>query len=180
MLKLTNVTLLADYGCAIDLKNLKEKWPESKFDYSKFHGLIKKYKEFRISVSIFRTSKVIIVGSNSLENSVKCSKVLENDLKQAGFDPRLRELKIINLVGSCKLAGQLKVNSILRDHINLVTFEPELFNGLRFLRLHLNTTVTVFHTGSLIYTGSKSLKELEECHSKTVNLLCPYVIRLDQ
>lgn len=91
-------------------------------------------------------------------------------------DMRVKDFRIVNIVGTTQIPEPLDMKRIHDDH-KTAFYEPELLNGLQFKLKFGNISVTVFHSGKLYATGFPNL-ESYECGMKYIyEMLTKYCVQ---
>ena len=73
-----------------------------------------------------------------------------------------RELTVGNIVAKVSLGRRIDLDVLARSLGDGIEFEPELFPGAIMRKGTGKSLALLFRTGSIIFTGAKSIEELEE------------------
>ena len=123
-----------------------------------FPGAI--YKKFGHTFLIFKSGKIVCVGGKKLNHLERiCRKVAKTLIGMS----RIYDFEIKNLVGSltlgCSVDLELTAETIKSRKIR-ICYDPELFASL--LIYTEKCLVILFHTGKVIFTGTRSYDNINE------------------
>jgi len=168
MVRITNIVISVDLGCIIDLNSLCSILEGIKYDPTKFSGAIWKHPLLGGSCQVFHTGKMICNGSakTSHEGYIRIRRYAHM-IKKAGWKVSPRDYKILTISACHGLSGPLDIQSLCKK--GFASWEPELFCGamLNKGKIHF----TCFHTGKVVITGIKSLKDLDSVVYPTIKTL---------
>jgi len=114
-------------------------------------------------VSVFRTGKLISVGTKSIENAKeeleKALFILEKHrlIKKVSIDPKIR-----NIVASTKIGEGVDLIALARNTPKVI-YEPDQF-GAVIKRFAGSVVGLIFGSGSVVIVGSKSYEELNSTY----------------
>lgn len=161
-IKIVNTVCTADLKQKIDITH-----------FNKYNHLTSNLDLFRCGyvktdkmigrVSVFRTGKIISVGTKSTESGFKeleiASKLLKKYklIKSYNLDPKIR-----NIVSSIDLERTIDLEKFARK-IPRIMYEPEQFHGL-ILRFYGSVVALIYSSGKIILTGAKSYTELNSSY----------------
>ena len=146
-MKIVNLTASANLGTEIDLTKLHKP--------PKFSGAVIKGK--KSTALVFRTGKIVVVGTTNERDAYKAVRYYRNKLK---IKTKIRDFKVHNIVGSCSLGFNIDLNRMSETPRSIYT--TELFPGLSYTN---NATVLLFTTGKIVITGCKTLNDMDVSYS---------------
>ena len=178
--KVCNIIANCALNVDLNLKEIAENTWNCEYRPTKFRGLIKRYRRPLLTILIFPNGKLTITGAKTELDAKKGAKKTIKLLKTFGYNVRMTDFKISNIVASYDLKEITikKKNTI----INLDQLNETNLNGFRYPKEHYmaaifkhnNTYVTIFYNGKLNFTGSKSREELYETFNFIVNHLLTF------
>ncbi len=165
-IKIVNVITTADLKQKFDITKLNNySWGiYDQVSYSGICGYVKS-PEMKGRVTIFATGKMISVGSDSIEDSVKKLNqtkfylLKENLIEDIKLEPLVR-----NIVSTITCERKLDLKKLVGTIPNAV-YEPEKFAGLRY-KIRDGLTALIFGSGKIIIVGAKSFEEINYAFDK--------------
>jgi transcription initiation factor TFIID TATA-box-binding protein len=114
-------------------------------------------------VTIFRTGKIISVGTKSIESAFKELEIAAKILKKHKLIKSYKlKPKTQNIVTSINIQRTINIEKFARS-LPKVMYEPEQFPGL-IMRFPGSTVALVFASGKIVLTGAKSYRELNSAY----------------
>lgn len=167
-IKIVNIVCTADVKQEIDLNLFyKHKYLSANLDlYS--CGYVKT-KNMVGRVTVFRTGKMISVGTKNIESAFKELRIACRILKKYNMIKNFyMRPKIQNIVSSIDLERKIDIEKSARLLPNTM-YEPEQFAGI-ILRLSRSMVALIFASGKIILTGGKSYEDINESYFELNNL----------
>jgi len=118
------------------------------------------------TILLFATGKAVINKCKTVDDA-------ERSIYKCAMRTNLllSDLKLVNVVGTMKFNCKFKTDTLVKT-IPGAIFEPELHCGLLF---YVNSvSVIVYHTGTVMFAGSKSDEEFEHVANVIRETLMPY------
>lgn len=155
---ISNIVCTADLKQPVNIGSFnKYKFLSSNLDLYRC-GYVKDDK-MKGRVTVFRTGKLISVGTKSTEQAQKELERACQILKQHGLIKSYKiESKVRNMVSSAFLGKTVSLNK-LAIILPRSIYEPEQFPGLIY-RIHDSVVVLIFASGKVILVGAKTYAEL--------------------
>src|SRR5689334_13361487 len=127
--RIVNTSLLIDVGCSLDLEELPFK--NGEMNDSRFDALIVKNKKDKNGKKkptklLYRSGKIVIVGSKSIYSGRKTAERLVKKLIGFGVNAKLVNFEVTNIV-ICLVLPSIDVIKFATKYSGL---EPELFPGV--------------------------------------------------
>ena len=185
--EIQNIVSTAELNCKINLKEIALQANNVKYDPKKFSGLIMKIKEPKATALIFPNGKLVCLGAKNEEQSKHAIRKFAKIIKKLKYNVSLKNFKIQNIVGSCKLKFKLPLSAlchyITKKMNSRVAYEPELFPGLIYHYLsprnnsddinetNPNIVFLIFSSGNIIIAGAKTRNQIFESFSQVYPLL---------
>ena len=157
-----NIVVSAQIAEKLDIKNLAEKIPDSKYNPEEFPGLILHFDDPKTAALIFSSGKVICTGAKSLEEAKETVTKLIDEMKNQGIDtPDEIEVVTQNIVASADLKKDLQLSSIAKGLLlDNVEYEPEQFPGLVYRVDNIGAVILLFSSGKMVCTGTKKMDDV--------------------
>jgi len=176
-----NIVVLVEASCALDLEFLEETVHGISFvqnrpkrhhvrPKSHFHAVQWKVKEPKATLLLYRSGKIVCVGTKTRRQAYEALAYAEETLKSIGLDITLHNPEVKNIVASGELDFKVKLDKCL-----LGVYEPELFGNLTF-KTSNGVTVMVFKNGKINLTGAKTQEEIDEAYVEAYSLLKPFAM----
>ena len=164
-LKVVNVVGSGDLGTEIDLNRLADDVKDIEFDPEKYPGAYLRLKGVEPLITIYRTGKYIVTGSESSEESYSCRKEFLKLLTEVGVldTPNDEWFSMQNYVCTGELDQVQNLNSLaIGLGLEFTEYEPEQFPGLVFRPQNHSVVILIFGSGKVVLTGAKDTNEAEE------------------
>jgi transcription initiation factor TFIID TATA-box-binding protein len=165
---ITATAMIADQP--LDLKQLAQQIWNCEYNPRKFSALILRIRHPRITGLIFKTGKIVLVGTTSEQESMSGAMKIVKIIKRAtAQNPKieLQDYHIENIVASGQVNFRINLEKLCKAKKGLVYYEPELFSPackMRYRRAE-NMTALIFRSGKLIYTGTTSYSSIKDFHA---------------
>jgi transcription initiation factor TFIID TATA-box-binding protein len=154
--------------CTGDLKQQVDITCFNQFDFLKTNlkvyrcGYVKT-KNMSGRVTVFKSGKIISVGTKSIDFAIKELETASKLLKKYGLISKFSlKPQIRNIVSNIDLKRKIDLEKFARS-IPKVMYEPEQFSGL-VLRFSGSIVALIFASGKIILTGAKSYTDLNESY----------------
>uniref|UniRef100_A0A3B0MUK4 Transcription initiation factor (TBP homologue), putative n=1 Tax=Theileria annulata TaxID=5874 RepID=A0A3B0MUK4_THEAN len=160
-----NIVASVHLGEELDLREIAISTRNAEYNPRKFNALVLRMQNPKCTGLIFRTGRIIITGSKTIEDAKLGGKRMAKMIrKETGLDLKFNNFKIENIIAtfSCNVPIRLEVFS--QEHKDLCNYEPEFFAGLVY-RCRINeeseAVLLIFVSGNVIITGCKSPQEIQ-------------------
>ena len=166
-IELENVVVSAHLLEEVNLKEISQAIPDSKYDPDEFPGVSMLLDYPRVAVIILASGKVVCTGAKSLEEAKDAIGILIKRLKEHGFKVNESpKINVQNVVASANLGKEIDFEKVKKNVGEKVEYIPEEFPGLIYK--HPNTTVLLFKSGKIVCTGGINEREVKESIEKVV------------
>ena len=114
-----------------------------------------------------------VLGTKSLDDAKLASRKFARMLQKMGYQPRLEDWKVQNLVGSADTKMLIRLEGLhAKWNPELFSkFEPELFPGLVFTIMKPKMKALIFAKGKIVFLGAREPEDLQVA----LDLLYPVV-----
>uniref|UniRef100_A0A3B4FWM7 Uncharacterized protein n=1 Tax=Pundamilia nyererei TaxID=303518 RepID=A0A3B4FWM7_9CICH len=117
-----NVISTVDLGCCLDLKFIARRMWNVQYKPQVI-------REPKATATIFRTGKIICLGTKSVEESRLAARKFVRKLQKFGFPVHFLNFKIQNIVAYCQ-TFPVDLAELQKVHKGQCSYEPELHNRL--------------------------------------------------
>lgn len=167
-----NIMSTVNLGCKLDLKNIALRCRNVEYNPHRFPALIMRLREPRTTALIYSSGKMVVTGSKSEIESKTASRKFARIIQKLGYDAKLIDFQIQNVVGSTDMGYNLNLEMLQITHYLFTCYEPELFPGLIYRLRDPNCVILIFKSGKIVITGAKS----EEILHRAFQKICPNMI----
>lgn len=182
VITICNMTASFNLGKKVDLESFVSSNPEARMAKGGFDQAIWKMDKKNCTALIYKSGKVVLVGSKS-RKSCKCiAKHMRNTIGDGNEEKC--HVKFYNFVGSSAFAHAIRLADFVTwcqsqpshffEHWIRVTHDPELFPGANFFVSGLGSTVVLFASGKYFITGCKTKDDLVQSNRFIENVLEEY------
>jgi len=160
-----NIVASVILGNSFDLDEVVELLDGSEYEPEKFRGVIYKLreKEFRTSVLIFGSGKMVCTGAKREEQIYKTVDYLKTILEENNIEVLEQpDIEIQNIVATTDLGDTLNLSSIaISLGLERTEYEPEQFPGLVYRMSDPKLVMLFFGSGKVVCTGGKNIGDIE-------------------
>jgi transcription initiation factor TFIID TATA-box-binding protein len=161
-MNIENIVASTQIADELDIKQLADKIPASKYDPERFPGLILHIEKPKTAVLLFSTGNAICTGAKKMDEVNDAINEVVSKIKSAGLSVSgKRKIKTQNIVASSDLKKELQLSSIAKTLLlENVEYEPEQFPGLVYRMDNLGVVLLLFSSGKLVCTGAKKMEDV--------------------
>jgi len=173
--KIVNMVFSGSTGRKLDLDKIYESFDgmNVNYDRSRFPGLILRFNEPKITISMFRSGKMVFTGLKSEDDMNRGLELLKTKGQECGlndFDSATSKLQ--NIVCTINLGYELFLSRLsITLGFERVEFEPEQFPGLILRYEDPKVVFLMFGSGRVVCTGGKSRDECSRAVESLKKLL---------
>ena len=159
--KVMNLVAKTSAGCSINMETLASTLQRLRYDPTRFRAGTLKMPDGG-SVMIWPNGSLVFLGFTSMVKVEEAGLQIKKILKNFGCISNDFLYTICSVTGWYNYKKPIDLTCLYEKLRNFVTiiYEPELFPSLNFR--YKNGTISVFHTGKIIITGTK---KVEDCWS---------------
>ena len=159
---LDNLVASAFLNVAIDLKSLTFRVRNAEYTPRKVNACVVRLRQPRCTLMIYAPGKVMVTGARSVEDAVLAVRKAAKLLLLAGYkETKVSDFKVENIVGSTDVRFPGRLESLASEWKTYTSYEPEIFPGLVFRMHEPKTSVLVFVSGKVVFTGARTLDEMK-------------------
>ncbi|XP_008048159.2 TATA box-binding protein-like protein 2 [Carlito syrichta] len=151
--QLQNIVSTANLACTLDLKKIALHAKNVEYNPKRLNAVIMRIREPRTTALIFSSGKVVCTGAKSEEQSRLAARKYARVVQKLGFPARFLDFKIQNMVGSCDVRFPIRLESLVLNHQQFSSYEPELFPGLVYRMVKPRIVLLIFASGKVVLTG---------------------------
>ncbi|XP_006793367.1 TATA-box-binding protein-like isoform X1 [Neolamprologus brichardi] len=167
-----NVISTVDLGCCLDLKFIARRMWNVQYRPKYFTGIIARIREPKATATIFRSGKIICLGTKSVEESRLAARKFVRKLQKFGFPVRFLNFKIRNIVAFCQ-TFPVDLAELQKVHKGQCSYEPELHNRL-ILDQITGIRVSFLSARCINVCGAKTRAEVDEIFHTVCRVLREY------
>jgi transcription initiation factor TFIID TATA-box-binding protein len=162
-------TVILDHG--LDLNLIEARIIDVEYNPDQFPGLIYRMRNPRVTALIFKSGKMVVTGTKSINELVYAVKRILKSLQEHGIEIRGRpKIQIQNIVASANLHVNIdleKAAFVLPGSM----YEPDQFPGLIYRMDKPRVVLLIFSSGKMVITGAKRENEVFEAVEKIYRVL---------
>ena len=161
-INIENIVASTQIADELDIKQLADKIPNSKYDPERFPGLVLHIEKPKTAVLLFSTGNAICTGAKNMEDVNDAINEVVSKIKSVGLlVSGKRKIKTQNIVASSDFKKELQLSSIAKTLLSEnVEYEPEQFPGLVYRMDNLGVVLLLFSSGRLVCTGAKKMEDV--------------------
>lgn len=154
---LTNVVCSAHVQCTLDLRELCYRLPDTRYEPTRFPGLIWKHNIIKGNCLVFSNGAIQCQGkARSLHEGKQRLRRYARILQKTGFPVILTPIKVVTASAFHILSGPLDIHTLVQER-HLV-YEPELFPTVNMKTQGM--TFSCYSNGKVIITGIKTASDI--------------------
>jgi transcription initiation factor TFIID TATA-box-binding protein len=162
---LTNVVSSAHVGCALPLKELCGQLENTRYEPSRFPGMVWKHGTIGGNCLLFSNGKIQCQGkANSFEEGIQRQKQYAGELQKLGLSVDLKEIKVLTVSAFHTLSNDLDLNLLVKER--QLIYEPELFPAA--ILKQGGVTFSCFSNGKIVMTGIKQASDVDRVVTPTL------------
>lgn len=165
-MEIQNVVASAVLGQDIDLNSVVRAFPGVEYRPETFPGLIYRLKKPRATVLIFRSGKMVCIGTKSERQAKRAVANIVDELKRSGVvilgEP---EIQIQNIVATTDLMGSIDLEKAVYG-LERSVYDPEQFPGLIHRMDDPKVVCLIFASGRVVCAGAKKEEEVHRAIGK--------------
>lgn len=169
---LQNIVSTANLGCKLDLRKIALGCRNAEYNPKRFAAVIMRIREPKTTALVFSSGKMVCTGAKSEEQSQDAAIKYTKSIKKLGFDVRMTEFKVQNIVGSCDVEFPISLENIsTSNHQNYSNYEPEIFPGLIYKMAQPKIVLLIFASGKIVLTGAKKKEDIQTAYNNIYPVL---------
>uniref|UniRef100_A0A182RCF2 TATA box-binding protein-like 1 n=1 Tax=Anopheles funestus TaxID=62324 RepID=A0A182RCF2_ANOFN len=106
------------------------------------------------TASIWSSGKITCTGATSEDQAKVAARRYSRCLQKLGFNVRLRNFRIVNVLGTCAMPWGIKIVNFSEKYKQDASYEPELHPGVTYKLHSPRATLKIFSTGSITVTAA--------------------------
>ncbi len=156
-----NIVASAQLADKLDIQQIADAIPESKYNPDSFPGLVLHFEEPKTATLLFSSGKFICTGAKRMEDVAIALQKLVSKMQAIGISVKEQpKMKVQNIVVSANLGKEFELNDVAKGLLQQnVEYEPEQFPGLIYRMDGAGTVILLFSSGKLVCTGAKAIEE---------------------
>ena len=203
VIKVQKFTSTANFGIPLDLQKIARKCRNTEFNNRRHGAVVMKLRKRQqqqqqqeeeqqqqqqsvggsVALSssatgiIFRSGKIIVTDVNSINQAESACREFRKVIEKIGLKPKefgAMEFKVRNIMATCQIGFQIRLEELSYSHSDFVSYEPEVFPGLVYRLDRTEVVVLIFSSGKIVLTGSKKVSGLTNALTKLYPILVEY------
>lgn len=162
-----NIVIKATTSGHIYINDALKTLGHGSYDPGRFSAIITRYQNPKVTINIFSTGLMIIMGSKTIHNALY---VLHHLKKTLGVE--FVDVEVTNILVTIDIGTPLDVQKIYDDNRETCMFDQNLFPSCVYKVRNSSKTISIFESGKMTVYGCKNVKEIEE----TIKILMDEVI----
>ncbi|MEM4826976.1 MAG: TATA-box-binding protein [Desulfurococcaceae archaeon] len=159
--RIENIVATVILNHPIDIDLLEESIPNFVYKPELFPGIIFKVEKPKATALIFKSGKMVVTGTKSVNQLIEAVKKIVRTLIKHGIKiegkPRVQ---IQNIVAGGDLHAYVNLEKAAY-YLDDCMYEPEQFPGLIYRMRNPRVVLLIFSSGKMVITGAKEEKEVE-------------------
>jgi len=146
----------------LDLNLIEARIPEVEYNPDQFPGLVFRMQNPKVTALIFKSGKMVVTGTKSVNQLVYAVKRILKALIDKGIEIKGRpQIQLQNIVASANLHVIVDLERAAQE-LERSMYEPEQFPGLIYRMNKPRVVLLIFSSGKMVITGAKREHEVEE------------------
>ncbi|XP_015122451.1 TATA box-binding protein-like protein 1 isoform X1 [Diachasma alloeum] len=151
-----NVVCSFSVRCHLNLREIALRG--ANVEYKREHGMITmKLRNPSTTASIWSSGKISCTGAESESDAKKAARKIARCLAKLGFNVRFSNFRVVNVLGTCLMPWDIRINLFSMAHREHADYEPELHPGVTYKLTEPKATLKIFSTGNVTITGTSSV-----------------------
>lgn len=157
-----NIVIKATSSSHIDINEAIKKLGHGV--YSDFSAIVTRFTDPKVSVNIFSTGKMMVLGSKTINGAL----YVLLKLKEA-LNINFVNIELCNIVVTMKLGYKLNLAELYNENRSTCQYDPVLFPSMIYHMPNCSMTASIFSEGNIQVYGCKSLEEIESIMKSIIN-----------
>lgn len=148
---INNVVCSFSLGCHLNLRTIALNGHN--VEYRRESGMVTmKLRKPSVTASVWSSGKITCTGATSEDEATIGARRIARVIQKLGFNAKFRKWRIVNVLGSCSMPFEIKINAFSQQHRE-AEYEPELHPGVTYKLKDPKATLKIFSTGSITVTA---------------------------
>ena len=162
-MEIQNVVASINLDTNLPLIELLDHLPKSEYEPEQFPALIWRLENRKASFLIFKTGKIVCIGSKTVKAAREAFDNLISKLRKAKIKgiPRKYRVKVENVVATDQITDKLDLDNIAFD-LRKSEYEPETFPGIVYRIYEPKASFLLFSSGKIVCAGAKKITDVKK------------------
>lgn len=148
----------------LDLKLIAEKVSGSRYNKKRFPAVILRKTNPKSTILIFKSGRMIIIGSESEQDAENAAKKSIKDIqKSLNIKLKMAEFRVTNIVANADLGWKIDIGKLCQE--KFVT-QNENFPGVVYKNLTAVKSALIFGSGKVVFTGAKDKDAIDNAFNE--------------
>lgn len=145
----------------LELKLIAEKVSGSRYNKKRFPAVILRKTKPRSTILIFKSGRMIIIGSESQEDAqIAANKISKQIKKLTNKKLKLKDFKVTNIVANADLGHKINIGKL--SEIDQLTRKDDSFPGAVYHMDNPVKAVLIFSSGKVVFTGAQKRAQINQ------------------
>ena len=164
-----------DNTSELNLKLIAARVEGSRYNRKRFPAVILRKTKPKSTILIFKSGKMIIIGSESETEAELAAKKSVKDIKKLLTDQKLsmKDFRVTNIVANADLGWGIDIGRISEDALGI---KDDNFPGVVYKMGDPVKAVLLFSSGKVVFTGAKTRESIEKAYGQLKGLLEKYKV----
>ena len=175
--RIVNITLVVNLKTNLDLKSIARTSVNIEYYDQPFRRCVKRFGR-KATLLIYRSGKMICLA-RSLKVGHKAIEKFRWELVKMGFHAKNSLIKTENIVAKSEIDTELDLNEVDNLLGRMVQYNKEIFPNLRYTSTRNPKAKVIVSTGGkLVFTGVKSVEELNQLNQEFHDIITPILAQV--
>ena len=148
----------------LDLKLIAEKVEGCRYNKKRFPAVIMRKTKPKSTILVFKSGRMIIIGSESESDAEQAAKKAIKDIQKAlSLKLKMIEFRVTNIVASADIGFRINVGRLCEEK-NVV--RNDNFPGVVYKQLEHVRSALIFASGKVVFTGAKKKDEIDNAFNE--------------
>lgn len=136
----------------LDLKLIAEKVENSRYNKKRFPAVILRKTDPKSTILVFKSGKMIIIGSESEKDAEKVARKTIRDIsKNLCIKAKICDFKVTNIVANAEIGWPIDITKIAESNEGI---KDESFPGVVYRGISSVKAALLFSSGKVVFTGA--------------------------
>lgn len=156
----------------LDLKTIAAKVEGCRYNKKRFPAVIMRKTRPKSTILVFKSGRMIIIGSESEDDARIAAKKSIKDIQKA-LNTKLKmiEFRVTNIVANADLGWKIDINKLCEERF--VTRNPD-FPGVVYKNMTSVKSALIFGSGKVVFTGARRKDDIDDAFRELQGKMLKY------
>lgn len=146
----------------LDLKVIAEKAEGCRYNKKRFPAVIMRKTKPKSTILVFKSGRMIIIGSESESDAEKAARAAIKDVSKAvNLKLKMGDFKVTNIVANADLGCKIDIGKLCEER-NVI--RNENFPGVVYKSMENVKSALIFASGKVVFTGAKTKDDIDKAY----------------